>query len=69
MKQDTPKRNIIILMGDLNAKTGSDNQGYEEARFRRGEQQRREKFTDKCATSNLVIRGSVFHHRRIQRAT
>ena len=70
--QDRPKRNIIILMGDFNAKIGSDNRGYEEIMGKQGLGEMNdngERFADLCATSNLVIGGSVFHHRRIHKAT
>ena len=29
ISQDRPERNVIIVMGDFNAKIGSDNSGYE----------------------------------------
>lgn len=70
--QDRPKRNIIIVMGDFNAKIGSDNRGYEEIMGQQGlgeMNENGERFADLCAASNLVIGGSVFHHRRIHKAT
>ncbi|KAK7107318.1 hypothetical protein V1264_015265 [Littorina saxatilis] len=70
--QDRPKRNIIIVMGDFNAKIGSDNRGYEEIMGQQGLGEMNdngERFADMCATSDLVIGGSVFHHRRIHKAT
>ena len=34
--QDRPERNVIIVMGDFNAKIGSDNRGYEEIMGQQG---------------------------------
>lgn len=34
--QDGSKRNIVIVMGDFNAKIGSDNRGYEEIMGQQG---------------------------------
>ncbi|XP_052238000.1 craniofacial development protein 2-like [Dreissena polymorpha] len=59
-------------MDDFNAKIGSDNRGYEEIMGKQGLGEMNdngERFADLCALSNLVIRGSVFHHRRIHKAT
>lgn len=70
--QDRSQRNIIIVMGDFNAKIGSDNRGYEEIMGQHGLGEindNGERFADLCATSNLVIGGSVFSHRRIHKAT
>lgn len=70
--QARPRRNIIITMGNFNAKIGSDNQGLEEIM---GQQslwemnENRERFANLCATCNLVIGGSFFHHKRIHKAT
>nr|KAG5702940.1 hypothetical protein BaRGS_034713 [Batillaria attramentaria] len=69
--QRRPRRNIIITMGDFNAKIGSDNRGYEIM----GQQgvgemnDNGEKFADLCASNNLVIGESLFQHRRIHKAT
>ena len=70
--QGRSRRNIVILMGDFNAKIGSDNTGYEEVMGRQGIGEMNdngERFTDLCATTNLVIGGSVFQHKRIHKAT
>ena len=60
------------MMGDFDAKTGSDNRGYEEIMGQHGLGERRdndERFADLCALSNLVIGGSVFQHKRMHKAT
>lgn len=70
--QDRPKRNIIIFLHDFKAKIGRDNRGYEEIM---GQQDlgkindNRERIFNLFATSNLVIGGNFFQHRRIHKAT
>ena len=70
--QNCPKRNIIVLMGDFNAKIGSENKGYEDVMGREGlglMNENGEMFADLCATNSLVIGGSLFQHRKIHKAT
>ena len=58
-------------MGDLNAKTGSDNQEYENVIGVHGlgvMNDNGERF-DACAANNIVIGGSVFPHKRIHKTT
>ena len=65
-------RDINIAMGDFNAKVGSDNRGFEEVMGQQGLGQMNdngERFADICASSNLVIGGTVFSHKRIHKAT
>ena len=65
-------QDINILMGDFNAKTGSDNTGYDEVMGRHGlgeMNENGERFADACALNNMVIGGSVFPHKRIHKAT
>ncbi|XP_059144634.1 craniofacial development protein 2-like [Physella acuta] len=69
--QNRPRRNILILMGDFNAKIGSDNGGYEECMGQQGlceMNENGEGLADLCATNNLVI-GGLFHYKRIHKAT
>ena len=66
------EKDMIILMGDLNAKIGSDNSGYEEVMGRQGlgkMNENGEMLADFCAFNNMIIGGSVFPHRRIHKAT
>jgi hypothetical protein len=59
-------------MGDFNAKTGSDNTGYEQAMgiHDLGEMNENgERFADLCALNNLVIGGTIFPHKRIHKNT
>ena len=63
---------MTILMGDLKAKIGSDNSGYEEVRDRQGlgkTNENREILADLCVFNNMIIAGSVFPHRRIHKVT
>ena len=70
--QKYSERDITIVMGDLNAKIGSDNRGYERIIGKHGlgeMNENGERFADLCANNNLVIGGSVFPHRRLHKAT
>ena len=72
MVQARPRKNILILMGDFNAKIGSNNRGYEEIMGKQGIGERndnRERLADLCATTNLAIGGSLFPHKNIHKAT
>ena len=66
------EKDMTILMGDLNAKIGSDNSGYEKVMGRQGlgkMNENGEMLADFCAFNNMIIGGSVFPHRRIHKAT
>ena len=66
------KRDILIVMGDFNAKIGSDNVGREYVMGREGLGQINENgelFADFCSFNNIVIGGSLFRHKRIHKAT
>ena len=70
--QGRPRKNIIILMGDFNAKIGGDNTGYEGTMGKQGMGEMNdngERFADLCATTNLAIGGSFFQHKSIHKAT
>lgn len=65
-------KDITIVMGDFNAKIGSDNTGYEEVMGKHGLGQMNENgewFADLFALNQLVIGGSVFPHKDIHKAT
>ncbi|CAH8462687.1 unnamed protein product [Schistosoma guineensis] len=67
-----PRKNLTILMGDLNAKVGIDNTGYEDIMGRHGLGERNEngeRFANLCAFNKLVIGGTIFPHKRIHKAT
>ncbi|XP_073668552.1 uncharacterized protein [Paramisgurnus dabryanus] len=70
--QKCPRSNIILLMGDLNAKIGSKNKGYEECMGTQGlgeMNENGERLADLCALEGLVIGGSLFMHKNIHKAT
>ncbi|VDP44520.1 unnamed protein product [Schistosoma mattheei] len=59
-------------MGDLNAKVGIDNTGYEDIMGRHGLVERNEngeRFANLCAFNKLIISGTIFPHKRIHKAT
>nr|KAG5697115.1 hypothetical protein BaRGS_015250 [Batillaria attramentaria] len=65
-------KDMTILMGDFNAKIGSDNTGYEDTMGTHGLGQMNEdgeRFADFCALNQLLIGGSIFPHKRIHKAT
>ena len=67
-----PKKDVNIVMGDFNAKIGSDNTGAEEVMGKHGlgeANDNGERFTNFCAMNDMVIGGSVFPHKRIHKVT
>ncbi|CAH8546600.1 unnamed protein product [Schistosoma margrebowiei] len=59
-------------MGDLNAKVGMDNTGYEDimGRYRLGERDENgERFANLCAFKKIIIGGTIFPHKRIHKTT
>lgn len=67
-----PRKDVNILMGDANAKIGTDNTGYEAIMGRDGlgvMNENGEMFANFCAFNNFVIGGSIFPHKRIHKAT
>ena len=70
--QAKKEKDIIILMGDMNAKIGGNNNGYELVMGRHGLgsiNENGERFAAACADNNLVIGGSIFPHKDIHKAT
>ena len=66
----TPLHDVIIVMGDLNAKVGSDNVGYESCMGREGVGERNDngrRFADMCLENRLVIGGTIFQHKTIHK--
>ncbi|VDP57064.1 unnamed protein product [Schistosoma margrebowiei] len=67
-----PRKDLTILMGDLNTKVGIDNTGYEDIVGRHGLAERNEngeRFANLCAFNKLVIGGTIFPHKRIHKTT
>jgi len=60
---EIPKKDLVIIMGDLNAKIDGDNTGREGVMGRQGEGEINltgELFVEMCAFSSMVIGGSIF---------
>lgn len=69
---DIGTRDLIILMGDFNAKIGAQNEGYESVMGKHGVgtmNENGEMFAETCVNNNLVIGGSVFPHKTIHKIT
>ncbi|VDP61017.1 unnamed protein product [Schistosoma mattheei] len=67
-----PRKELTIHTGDLNAKVGIENTGYEDIMGRHGLGERNEngeRFGNLCAFNKLVIGGTIFPHKRIHKAT
>ena len=63
---------LIIIMGDLNAKVGADNSGIDRVMGRHGSgiiNENGERLVEFCTTNNLVIGGTLFPHREIHKIT
>ena len=57
-------------MGDLNAKVGEDNDGYENIRSHVGERNDNgERLVDFCGLNNLVVTGTIFPYKLIHKQT
>ena len=66
------KNDIVIVMGDLNAKVGNDNTGYERTMGIHGlgvQNENGEKLCEFCQSNGLVITGTLFPHKDIHKAT
>jgi len=67
-----PRRDLKIVMGDLNAKVGDDNKDKELFMGKHGVgvcNENGELFTDFCAFNDLVIGGTIFPHKKIHKTT
>ncbi|KAH9591731.1 Craniofacial development protein 2 [Schistosoma haematobium] len=67
-----PTKDLTILMGDFNAKVGTDNTGYEDIMGGHGLGERNEngeRFANLCAFNKLVIGGTICPHKRIHKIT
>ena len=67
-----PRRDIILVIGDTNAKVGNDKIGYELIIGKEGlgtMNENGELFANFCENNELMIGGTVFAHRSIHKAT
>ena len=63
---------ILLVMGDLNAKVGEDNDGYENIIGSHGVGERNdngERLVDFCGLNNLVVTGTISPHKLIHKQT
>ena len=70
--EKTPKHDLLVITGDLNAKVASDVEGYERVMGIHGVGTRNdngEKLCDFCGMNDLVITGTIFPHKEIQKQT
>ncbi|VDP02859.1 unnamed protein product [Schistosoma mattheei] len=67
-----PRKGLTILLGELNAKVGMDNNGYEDIIGRHGLGERNEngeRFANLCVFNKLVIGGTIFPYKRMHKVT
>ena len=65
-------KDILILLGDFNAKVGSNNHGYEQIMGAHGlgtMNNNGEMFSDFCLENNLVLGGTIFPHKEVHKYT
>ena len=65
-----PRHDILITMGDINAKVGADNTGREDhmARNSKGTRNKNtELFANFCGLNNMIIGWTIFAHKGIYR--
>ena len=70
--EKAPNRDIIIIMGDLNAKVGRNNASIERIMGKEGlgdVNENGEELVDFCALNGLSIGGTLFPHKRVHKAT
>ena len=68
----TPRHDVLIVMGDLNAKIGEDNEGWKSMLERHGLERMNEngeRLATYCCNNNLMIGGSLFKHKDIHKIT
>ena len=68
----TPRRDVLMVVGDLNARVGEENTGRERAMGTEGFgciNNNGERLSDLCVENNLVIGGTLFKHRNIHKTT
>ena len=65
-------RDLIMVIGDLDAKVGSENENREASMRAHGSgvmNENDEMFCDFCSSNGLVIRGTLFPHKKSHRLT
>ena len=67
-----PQHDMLVIMGDMNAKVGADNTGRERAMGKHGcgvINENGERLVDFCLNNNCVIGGTIFPHKTIHKLT
>ena len=70
--ESVPKHDILLVMGDLNAKVGADNLGFEQCIGGHGLGTRNdngERFLEFCVENEMTIGGTIFKHKDIHKHT
>ena len=70
--EQLPNKDVNIVMGDMNAKVGSNNSSYEQVMGKHGlgeANDNGERFISFCANNSIVVGGTIFPHKRIHKAT
>ena len=70
--ESTPNHDLLIVMGDLNAKVGNDNTNHPRAMGTQGcgtMNENGERLADFCDMNDLVIGGTLFQHKEIHKIT
>jgi len=70
--RNAKRSEITMVIGDLNTKVGADNKNFEHAMGRHGlgnMNENGERFAELCSNNNLYIRGTLFPHKQIHKAT
>ena len=68
----TPRHDVLMVVGDLNARVGEENTGRERAMGTEGFgciNNNGKRLSDLCVENNLVIGGTLFKHRNIHKTT
>ena len=69
---EAPRHDVLLVMGDLNAKVGSSNEHFERVLGKEGCGAMNEnglRLVELCAHNNLVVGGTLFNHRDIHKLT
>ena len=70
--EETPRHDIKILIGDFNAKVGSDNSSFEQTMGKEGcgiMNENGERLIEFCESNGYVIGGTLFKHKDIHKLT
>ena len=70
--EDTPVHDVLLLLGDFNAKVGTNNEGKERVMGKQGcgiINGNGSRLVNFCEDNNLVIGGTIFQHKNIHKLT